>query len=191
MPPTLYAPERGTLGETLSSMSAPFTTLASSTAEAIIVPDVTIPANYLGYLGATLRGRIRYVCSNIVTTPGTLTLRIRIGTTTLSATAVVASRAIGLDTTAQTNAAGTMDFEIVTNAAGASGTALITGEVRQFNQLASTAANLLPIFMPVTGNAAQTVNTTVANILSVSGQFSVSGATTNLTAQEYILESIA
>lgn len=188
--PTLYAPERGQLGETMFSMSSDFTQLASSTSETIIVPDTTIPANFFT-LGATLRGKIRGVCSNIVTTPGTLTYRVRMGTTTLSATAVIASRALGLDTTAQTNAPFTMDFEIVCRSVGASGTALFSAEVRQFNQLASSAANLLPILMPVSGQAAQTVNTTVANILSVSGQFTVSGATTNLTANEYILESVA
>jgi hypothetical protein len=188
--PTLYAPERGQLAETMFSMSSDYTQLSNSTSETIIVPDTTIPANFFT-LGATLRGRIRGVCSNVVTTPGTLTYRIRMGTTTLSATAVVASRALGLDTTAQTNAAWTMDFEIVCRVVGASGTCLFTGEVRQFNQLASTAANLLPIFLPSAANAAQTVNTTVANILSVSAQFSVATSPTNLTAQEYILESVA
>lgn len=190
MAPTLYAPERGQLGETISSMSSSFAGPADSSAEAIYVPDVTIPANYFT-VGATLRGRIRGGCSNVVTTPGTLTHRIRMGTTTLSATAVVASRALGLDTTAQTNAAFTLDFEIVCRAVGASGTCLFTGEVRQFNQLASTAANLLPVFLPSSANAAQTVNTTVANILSISATFSVSTAGTNITSTEYILESIS
>lgn len=190
MPPTLYAPERGQLGETLLSTVANFAGPADSTAEAIIVPDVTIPANYLS-LGSTLRGRIRGGCSNVVTTPGTLTYRIRMGTTTLSATAVVASRALGLDTTAQTNAAFTMDFEIVCRVGGSSGTCLFTGEVRQFNQLASTAANLLPVFLPSSANAAQTVNTTVANILSVSATFSLNTAGTNITSHEYVLESIS
>jgi hypothetical protein len=182
--PTNYAPERAQFGENLISMISDATQISNTVTETILVPDYVIPANYLGYPGATLRGRIRGVCSNVVTTPGTLTYRVRIGTTTLSATAVIASRAIGLDTTAQTNAPFQFDFEIVTRLTGASGTALMSGSVQQFNVLASAAANLLPT------NTAQTVNTTVANFLSVSAQFSVATNPTNITAQMYILESL-
>jgi hypothetical protein len=187
--PTNYAPERSQFGENLVSAITDATAISNSTTETILVPDYVIPANYLT-IGATLRGRVRGVCSNVVTTPGTLTYRIRIGTTTLSATAVVASRAIGLDTTAQTNAPFQLDFEVVCRAVGASGTALISGMAQQYNVLASTAANLLPTPLPVGTNAAQTVNTTVANFLSVSAQFSVATSPTNITAQTYVLESL-
>lgn len=187
--PNSYAPERGQLGENLTSLYVDGTQVSNSTAETIIVPDYTIPAGYLT-VGSTLRGRVRGVCSNVVTTPGTLIYRIRVGTTTLSATAVVATRALGLDTTAQTNAPFQLDFEIVCRTNGASGTILLSGNAVQFNVLASTAANLLPNLLPVGTNAAQTCNTTVANILSVSAQFSVATSPTNLTAQTYVLESL-
>lgn len=189
MPNLGYAPERGQFGETLFSSVANGTQIADSVVEAIAVADQTIPANYLA-VGTTLRGRIRGVCSNVVTTPGTLTYRIRLGVTTLSATAVIASRAIGLDTTAQTSAPWMLDFEIVCRSVGSGGTAMLSGNVQQFNVLASTAANLLPTLLPVGANTAQTVNTTVANILSVSAQFSVATTPTNLTSTEYILEAI-
>jgi hypothetical protein len=188
--PQQYAPERGQLGETISSSITDATQISNTVTETIMVPDTTFPANYFAQ-GTTLRGRVVGVCSNVVTTPGTLTYRIRMGTTTLSATAVVASRALGLDTTAQTNAPFRLDFEIVCRTVGASGTVLLAGAVQQFNVLASTAANLLPNPLPVGTNAAQTLNTTVANILSLSAQFSVATSPTNLTAQIFLLESVA
>lgn len=189
MPNLNYAPERGLLGENLVSMIADATQISNSVAETIMVPDYTIPANYL-LLGTTIRGRVRGVCSNVVTTPGTLILRVRLGAATLSATAVVATRAMGLDTTAQTNAPFQLDFEIVTRTIGSGGTALFSGNAIQFNVLASAAANLLPNLLPVGTNTAQTVNTTIANVLSVSAQFSVATNPTNLTAQTYVLESL-
>lgn len=187
---TVFAPERGGLDTVLvPPIINDATAISNSTAEAIIVPDTALPAGFF-VVGTTLRGRVRGVCSNVVTTPGTLIYRIRIGVTTLSATAVVASRALGLDTTAQTNAPWQLDFEIICRSAGTGGTALLSGMAAQFNVLASSAANLLPAPLPVGTNAAQTVNTTVANILSVSAQFSVATSPTNLTAQTYILEQL-
>lgn len=187
--PTQYAPERGQFGQILISMGGDATQISNSTAETIAVPDYVFPAGFFQQ-GTTVRGVVRGVCSNVVTTPGTLIYRVRLGAATLSATAVIASRALGLDTTAQTNAPFEMRFEITCRTVGTSGTALFTGTVLQFNQLASSAANLLPALMPVGTNAAQTVNTTIANFLSVSAQFSVATSPTNLTAQEYILETL-
>lgn len=186
----VYAPERGSLNTVLVPPAINDATQISNTVtETIMVPDTALPAGFFA-VDTTLRGLVRGVCSNVITTPGTLIYRIRLGVTTLSATAVVASRAIGLDTTAQTNAPFELRFEIVCRSSGTGGTALMSGMAQQYNVLAATAANLLPTLLPVGTNAAQTVNTTVANILSVSAQFSVATSPTNLTAQTYILEQL-
>lgn len=184
-----YAPERGQQGIALLSTIADGTQISNSTAEAIIVPDYVFPAGFFQQ-GTTVRGVVRGVCSNVVTTPGTLTYRVRLGAATLSATAVVATSALGLDTTARTNYAWELRFEIVCRTVGTGGTAMLSGTVLQENVLSSTAANLLPNLMPVSANAAQTVNTTIANFLSVSAQFSVATSPTNLTANQYILEQL-
>lgn len=184
----LYAPERQQFGAAVSSMSGPATQISNSTTETILVPDFTWPANHFS-VGRTVRGTITGVCSNVVTTPGTLIYRVHLGPLTLSATAVVASGALGLDTTARTNFGFRLLFEVVCNTAGASGTAMITGKVDQANVLSTTAANLLPNLIPQSGNATVTLDTTVANILGVSAQFSVATSPTNITAQTYILES--
>jgi hypothetical protein len=64
------------------------------------------------------------------------------------------------------------------------------------NTLSSTAANLLPSLMGSAGNplasanAAVTVDTTTAKLLSVTAQFSVSTNPTNLTCQKRIIKVI-
>lgn len=159
----------------------------TGTTETIIVPDYPFPAGEFN-TGVIYRARLMGVCSNIVTTPGTLTYFIRLGTTTLSSTLVAQSAALGLDTTARTNFPWQLDFQIICQSPGSSGTALILGQADQSNVLASTAANLLPNFLPNSAPAAGTVNTTVANILSVSAKFSLTG--NSITCKSYILECL-
>lgn len=187
MPP--YAPERGQQAESIISMINDYTQLADSSTEAIIVPDHLIPANTLD-LGRTYRGVVKGVCSNVVTTPGTLTYHLHLGPLTLSSTADVASAALGLDTTARTGFPWRLDFSLVVRSTGASGTALLLGQVWQSNVLASTAGNLLPNFMPASSIAVVNVDTTVANILGVSAKFSVNTAGTNITANTYFLDLV-
>jgi hypothetical protein len=178
-----------TFNECLVTRTADATQISNTTTETIVVPDYTFAANYF-YQGRTIRGVVKGKCSNVVTTPGTLTYRIRMGTTTLSSTLVVASPALGLDTTARTDYPWELSFTLVCRTSGTSGTAQVMGKIEQANVLSSTATNLLPQFIPTPGAAAGTLNTEVANLLSVSAQFSVATSPTNLTAQQYILEAL-
>lgn len=163
--------------------------VSNTVTETIIVPDFPFAANYFTQ-GKTLRGLLKGVCSNVVTTPGTLTYFLRMGTGTLSATLAVQSNALGLDTTARTNWPWELRFTIICRTAGSAGTALVTGQIEQSNVLASTAANLLPQFIPASSIAAGTLDTTVANVLSVSAKFSVATSPTNITTNVYILEAL-
>lgn len=181
-----------TFRETLVSEITDGTQISNTTTETIIYPDYTFPAGYF-YPGRTIFGRMKGVCSNVVTTPGTLTYRLRMGTATLSATAVVASNALGLDTTARTNWPWELTFAVVCRTAaipaGTGGTMLMSGRVDQSNVLSSTASNLISQFIPASGTATTTINTRVANVLSVSAQFSVATSPTNLTGNFYQLEA--
>lgn len=185
----LYAPERQQYGAAIASMSGAATQIANTTTETILVPDYIFPANHF-YAGRTVRGVITGVCSNVVTTPGTLTYNLRLGPATLSATAVSSSAALGLDTTARTSYGFRLSFEVFCDTSGASGTAFISGRVDQVNVLSSTAGNLLPNLIPTNANVAQALDTTVANYLSIGAKFSVNTSGTNITAQTYILESV-
>ena len=179
--------------ELLDSIIADGTQISNTVTETIVCPDFNIPAYYM-YPGRTLKIWAYGVMSNVVTTPGTFTARVRWGG--VSGTALLQSAAQGLDTTAHTNALWQLTALIVCRTAGASGTFMSGGFLQCFNLLSSTAANLLPALLGSagtpgsSGNAAVTVDTTAAKLLSVTGQFSVATSPTNLTCQQRVIEAL-
>jgi hypothetical protein len=165
--------------------------IANTVTETIICPDFNLPAYYMAP-GRTLQLRAFGVNSNVAGTPGTLTFRVRWGG--VAGTVLLATAALGLDTAAHTNALWSLNAIIVCRTAGATGTFVSSGQVEVYGLLASTAANLLPQLMGsagtpgASGNAAVTVNTTIANLLSLTAQFNVATNPTNLTCQQRLVE---
>jgi hypothetical protein len=178
--------------ETLDSLTADGTQISNTTSETIICPDFSIPAYYM-VPGRTLQIWAMGVMSNVVTTPGTLTMRARWGG--VAGTVLLASAAQGLDTTARTNSLWALECWIACRSAGSSG-AFMSGGIFWGNVLSSTAANLLPALLGsagaplASGNAAVTVDTTTAKLLSLTAQFSVSTSPTNLTCQQRVIKVI-
>jgi len=179
--------------ETLDVLTADGTQISNTTSETIVCPDFNVPAYYMTP-GRTLYIWAFGVNSNVVTTPGTLTIRVRWGG--VAGTVLLASAAQGLDTTARTNALWQMEAKITCRSAGATGTFLSGGYIQQANLLSSTAANLLPALLGssgtplASGNAAVTIDTTTSKLLSVTAQFSVATSPTNLTCQQRIVSVI-
>lgn len=177
--------------ETLDTITADGTQISNTVTETIVCPDFNIPAFYMAP-GRTLRILAFGVVSNVVTTPGTLILRVRWGG--VAGVVLLASAAQGLDTTARTNALWALEAIIVCRTSGATGTFMSGGEMKNINLLSSTAANLLPALLGsagtplASGNVAVTVDTTIAKLLSVTAQFSVATSPTNLTCQQRLLE---
>lgn len=175
--------------ETLDATIADGTQISNSTAETIVCPDFNIPAYYMAP-GRTLLMLASGVMSNVVTTPGTLILRVRWGG--VAGTVLVASSAQGLDTTARTNSLWALLVWITCRTSGSSGTFLSAG-IMFGNVLSTTAANLLPALLGsagaplASGNVAVTVDTTTAKLLSLTATFSVSTSPTNLTCQSRVV----
>lgn len=177
--------------ETLDALVADGAQVSNTTTETIVCPDYSLPAYFL-QPGRTLYLCAFGVCSNVVTTPGTLTMRVRLGG--VAGTVLLATSAQGLDTTAHTNAAWWLEAWLTCRTAGATGTIMGGGVFCCYNLLASTPANLLPAIMGSAGapgtnaNAAVTVDTTAAKLLSLTAQFSVATNPTNLTCQQRIIQ---
>ncbi len=190
--PALMGGGAQTWVETLESTVADGAQISNSSSETIIVPDFNIPAFYM-YPGRTIEVWAFGVMSNVVTTPGTLTMRIRWGG--VAGTVLVASAAQGLDTTARTNSLWAMLAFITCRTTGTSGS-FMSGGIMWGNVLSSTAANLLPALLGsagtplASGSAAVTVDTTTAKLLSVTATFSVATSPTNLTANQRILKAL-
>lgn len=161
----------------------------TSGAEALIMPDKTIPAFFM-VEGRKLRGRVRFKYSNVVTTPGSITFRVRWGG--LAGTLLAQTSAIALNIVAKTDLMGVLDFDIDCRVRGlvAVGSLLCMGEVRLAEQLA--ASNNASAFLGSAGGAsgntpaAVLVTTVVDSLLSITYQSTV--ATGSMTGMIYTLE---
>jgi len=167
--------------------------ILNTTTETIICPDYTFAANDNRiYQGAAFNIRAWFDVSNVVTTPGTLTLRVRWGG--VAGTILASTGAVSLSTTARSNYSGSIDADLVVRSIGSAGSMFCMG--RAYLNDVPVAADSLPQGIYTMGSAGANVpavvsslDTTTSKALSLTAQFSVSTATTQLTCHERILKS--
>ncbi len=161
----------------------------TSGSEAIIFPDQTLPFTLnatTGGLRLTARGKI----SNAITTPGSVTFRLRYGG--VAGTILAQTSAIPLNIIAQTDIMWKLSLDLVTRLSGASGSILAMGEVWLAQQLAANQG--LPNFMGSAGGAsgntpaAVAVDLTASPILSLTFQSTVNSG--SCTGMVYRCESL-
>ncbi len=170
--------------ETIFAQLADGPTLTAA-AEALLVTDVSIPANYM-YPGRVLRATIYGKASNAVTTPGTLTLRARWGG--LAGVSLAASAALTQNVIVQTDKTFWWQMHIICRTNGATGTMMAHGTAHRGNQAAAAVADMTPDLIPASGAVVATVDTTIAKLLSFTAQPSLT--TASITAQGYYLEAL-
>lgn len=167
--------------------------VAATTTETIICPDFTFSAsdNRI-YQGAAFNLRAWLDVSNVVTTPGTITLRVRWGG--VAGTVLASTGAVTMSSTARANYAGSIDLDLTWRSVGSAGSVLAMG--RAFLNNVPVAADSLPHGIYTMGSAGANVpavvsslDTTTAKALSLTVQFSVATAGTQLTCHERIFKS--
>ena len=169
--------------------------ILNTTTETIMCDDFTFSAKDSRlYQGAAFNIRCWFDVSNVVTTPGTLTLRIRWGG--VAGTVLATTGAITLSSTARANYSGSVDADLVFRSIGSAGSAFCMGRVTLDD--VPVAADSLPqgIYMMTSAGAnvpavVSSLDTTTAKALSVTAQFSVNTATTQLTNHIRILKAIS
>jgi hypothetical protein len=169
--------------------------ILNTTTEMIIAPDFTFAAGDSRlYQGAAFNIRCWFEVSNVVTTPGTLTLRIRWGG--VAGTVLASTGGVALSATARTSYSGSLDADLVFRSIGSAGSAFCMG--RAFLNDVPVAADSLPQGIYTLGSGGANVpavvgslDTTTAKALSVTAQFSVATATTQLTNHIRILKAIS
>lgn len=179
-----------TWGETLIGAQVDGTALGNSTTATSILPPAakfTLPANFFS-IGKVLRlnawGRI----SNIVTTPGTLTLDVRFGSTV-----VFNGGAMALNTTAKTNVAWRMVAQLTCRSIGASTTATMLGMGDWCSEsvVGSPAGVANDIMMPASAPAAGTgFDSTAAQVVDLFATWSIANAGNTLQLHQYTLEAM-
>lgn len=173
---------------TLFSMSADATAVGNTTTETIIVPDFVFPA-YTFIQGSKIRAQFAGRISNVVTAVPTITFRVRVGTATLSATAVFATAALATRATVATNETFWGDYTLTCRSSGTAGTIMSIGNFNIPNLTGGTTTNIINVMLPATAPATQNIDTTVANVLSLSAQWSAASASNTIQVHEYMLVS--
>lgn len=167
--------------------------ILNTTTETIVCPDYTFSANDPRiYQGASFSIECWFDVSNVVTTPGTVTFRVRWGG--VAGTVLASSGAISMDTTARSNFSGSLKATLVWRSIGSAGSAFCQGLVILGNVPVGAAAD--PQSLYFMGSAGENVpavvsslDTTTSKALSVTAQFSVNTATTQLTNHIRILRA--
>lgn len=168
------------------------TQVIASTSETIMCPDFTFAADYLE-VGDVLKYTLWFDFSTVITTPGTMTFRLRWGG--VGGVSLAASGAYAPDpTAANTVVSGKVEWVMVCRGTGAVGSAFVMGnaDLGDYDDAsaATLAANLSMNMIPSTTPAAVAIDTTTAKALSPTVQFSVTTATTQLTNHIALLESL-
>lgn len=178
--------------QTLNTMQVDGPSLSnSSVATSILAAQAkeTLPAQFLRYIGQSLHIRLSGRLSNIVTTPGTLTLDVRFG-----ATVVFTSGAMQLSTTAHTTLPFWAEIELTTRAVGASanlfGQGRITSQALSLTAVADSTTTPATLLMPNTTPAVgSNFDSTSTNIVDVFATFSIANAGNLIQAHQYKLIS--
>lgn len=164
-------------------------TAVTSSSETILLPDFSIPASYLT-VGKVLKYTIMGRQSTAITTPGTITHRLRWGG--VGGVSVVASGAFAPDpTAAATNLTWMIEYWMQCRSVGATGTAMGFGRVEWSDYddatVATIVGNLNMRMAPTSAPAVATIDTTIDKLLSATYQSSV--ATASVQTHVGILEA--
>lgn len=162
----------------------------SSTATSILPAQakLSIPANYLDYVGRRLRVTAQGRISNIVTTPGTLILDLRLG-----GTVVFNGAAMQLSTTAHTTVPWWFEVELTLRATGSA--ANLMGQGKFASQAVSISAAdptsghsmlMIPNSAPAVGS---NFDATAALVLDLFAKFSIADAGNAITLHQYEVQS--
>lgn len=166
------------------------TALASSTTPTSILPSsrkVTLPAYFFDRVSKELAIRAAGRISTVVTTPGTLTLELRLGSIV-----VASSGAMTLNTTAQTNTPWVLDWvlNLRTIGAGTAATLFHQGTFRSHAVIGSAAigtggagCQMIPYnSAPAVGNG---FDATAAQLLELFATWSVSNASNSIQLHQF------
>lgn len=166
-------------------------TAGTSTTENSIIPAAakyTMLANYLDKIGKRLHIHASGRVSNIVTTPGNITFRFKMGPT--ANIAVATSTARNLNIVAKTTVGWDLEWYLTLRALGAATTAnfmhngVWTSE-SVIGSPAGAAGSATLQDTPVVGTG---FDSTVANVCDLTAQFSLTG--NSITCHNYSLESL-
>jgi hypothetical protein len=173
------------------------TALNTSTTETSIIPAVckiVLPSGYINRIGKRFIIRASGRVSNIVTTPGTITFRFKLGPT--ANIAVATSQAIQLNAVAKTNVGWFLDLGLTVRAIGSGTTANIMAQGTW--QSESVVGSAVPasggagsaMWQAATPAVGTGFDSSVANQIDLTAQFSVNNAANSIQVHTFALEDL-
>jgi hypothetical protein len=169
------------------------TALASSSSETSLLLGTagkwTMPGGFVEKQGKYARLKAAGRISTVVTTPGTFTFKVKAGST-----AIATSQAMPLNVIAKTNVTWWLDLLLTTRAIGDTTltTVMANGLWTTEAILASPAASAGGISAEPWQTSAPVVgtgfDTTIANLIDLTGTWSVSSASNSIQVEQYALE---
>lgn len=183
--------------ETLIAMQASGTALTSSTTATSLLHGTgkyTLPAQSLA-IGKVFRIKFAGRLSNLVTTPGTLTLDVRMGPT--SNIVVFNGAAMQMSTTVHTDVSLYGEILLTCRAVGNStnatfmGQGVVTSQALSLTAVADSTTTPATLLFPATSPSIGTgCDSTVAMTVDLYGTFSVNSASNSITLHQYVLECL-
>ena len=167
----------------------------STTATSILPPAAKfiLPSNTLT-VGSAIRIKAAGQLSNIVTTPGTLTLDVRWNSTPIS---VFNGGAMQMSSTAHTTVPFWMEILLTCRAIGSGtsanlmGQGVITSQALSLTAVADSTTTPATLLMPNTTPAVGTgFDSTVSNVMDLFATFSIANAGNAITLQQYTVETL-
>jgi hypothetical protein len=180
--------------ETLATQQGAGSNFASfTTAKTVLNPQslYTLPAGFFS-IGKMLNIKVSGLLANIVTTPGTVTFQVMLGSIVVFTTG-----AIQMSTTSHTGNPFWLDILLTCRAVGSGTSANLMGVAhvagKQF-VLASgadgTQSETVLVEPDITPAVGTGFDSTIANILDFWAGFSISQPTNNITVQQYLAASL-
>jgi hypothetical protein len=173
------------------------TAVANTTTETTVLPAVAkiiLPSGYINRIGKRFIVRASGRISNIVTTPGTLTLRVKLGPT--GNIAVATSQAISLNVVAKTNVGWFLDLGLTVRAIGSGTTATIMAQGTWQSE------SVVGSGVPTAGGAGSAMwqaatpavgtgfDSSVANQIDLTAQWSIANAGNSIQLHTFALEDL-
>jgi hypothetical protein len=164
------------------------TSLLGASGSAASASRVTLPAGFFSWPGKMLKVTAMGRISNIVTTPGTLTLDVR-----LNAVVAFNGGAMSLNAVAKTNVSWLLEIYLTCRAIGNGTNATLMGQGRFTSESVVSSAAGLPnsLLLPASAPAVGTgFDSTVAQVLDLFGTWSISNAANSIQVHQFVAEAM-
>lgn len=176
----------------IASMQAAGAALSASTAETSLLHasgKVTVPGGYWRYVGQSFRLTAAGKISTVVTTPGTLTLKLKAGST-----AILTSQAFPLNIVAKTNVGWYLDLLVTFRAVSGAATLMANGpwtsEAVIGSPLAAAGGSGSELWQPSAPAVGTAFDNTISNQIDFTGTWSVNSGSNSITCEQYQLVSV-